>query len=62
MTLELRIVQLVTKHGSLRAVSKVTGIDAGYLSRLASGEKIKPGAKILRKLKLRQVITYEATA
>lgn len=59
MTLESRIVDLVSRHGSLRAVAKVTGISVGYLSRLASGEKTNPSADVLRRLKLRQVVRYE---
>jgi hypothetical protein len=42
MTLQERIEQLVERHGSLRAVARVTEIDAGYLSRLRSGEKANP--------------------
>lgn len=59
MTLQERIDQLVTQHGSLRAVSRVTGIDAGYLSRLRSGEKVNPEKDKLRRLGLRRVVNYE---
>jgi hypothetical protein len=59
MTLQERIEQLVERHGSLRAVSRVTEIDAGYLSRLRSGEKANPEKDKLRRLGVRRVVTYE---
>ena len=59
MTLQERINQLVIQHGSLRAVARVTWIDANYLSRLHSGEKMNPAKETLRRLGLRQVVTYE---
>lgn len=59
MTLTERIEQLVAQHGSLRAVSRVTEIDAGYLSRLRSGEKVNPEKDKLRRLGLRRVVSYE---
>jgi len=59
MTLRERINQLVSQHGSLRAVARVTEIDAGYLSRLRTGEKVNPEKDKLRRLGLRQVVCYE---
>lgn len=59
MTLPERIAELVTRHGSLRAVARVLECDAGYLSRLASGEKAAPSGKLLKRMGLRQVIGYE---
>lgn len=59
MSIADRIAQLIAQHGSLRAVSRVTEIDAGYLSRLASGEKVNPGKDKLRRLGLRRVVGYE---
>ena len=59
MTLKERIDELVAQHGSLRAVSRVTGIDAGYLSRLRTGEKASPNKDKLRRLGLRRVVDYE---
>lgn len=59
VTLQERINQLVQQHGSLRAVARVTEIDAGYLSRLRSGEKARPESAKLRRLGLRRVIAYE---
>ena len=59
MTLQERIDQLVVQHGSLRAVARVTEIDAGYLSRLRSGEKANPEKDKLRRLGLRRVVTFE---
>lgn len=61
MTLQERIAELVQQHGSLRAVARVTELDAGYLTRLRSGEKANPGAAVLRRLGLRRVVAYELT-
>lgn len=59
MTLHDRICELCEQHGTLRAVGRVLQIDAGYLSRLASGEKGNPSKATLRKLGLREITTYE---
>lgn len=59
MTLQERIDELVAQHGSLRAVARVTEIDAGYLSRLRAGEKVNPEKDKLRRLGLRRVVSYE---
>lgn len=58
-TLQERIDQLVVQHGSLRAVARVTEINAGYLSRLRNGEKVNPEKDKLRRLGLRRVVTFE---
>ena len=54
-----RISELEKQHGSLRAAAKVLGCDAGYLSRLRSGEKENPSAILLKRMGLRRVIAYE---
>lgn len=59
MSLQERIAQLVAQHGSLRNVAAVIDMDVGYLSRLANGEKARPGEKFLRRMGLRKVVTYE---
>ncbi len=60
MDLKERINQLVSLHGSLRAVARATEIDVGYLSRLRSGVKVNPPPiHTLRRLGLRRVVTYE---
>ena len=59
MTIHDRINELVELHGSLRAVARVTEIDAGYLSRLRAGEKANPDKDKLRRLGLRRVVTFE---
>lgn len=59
VTLPARIKELITQHGSLRAASRVLMIDAGYLSRLASGEKSNPNNLILSRMGLHCTITYE---
>jgi hypothetical protein len=59
MTLSGRIGELAIKHGSLRALAKVCGVDPGYLSRLYHGSKTEPGTALLRRLGLRKIVTYE---
>lgn len=61
MTLQERIAELVEQHGSLRNAALVVKVDVGYLSRLASGEKVRPGKSILQRMGLRLVTTYERT-
>ncbi|MBD1602266.1 hypothetical protein [Pseudomonas typographi] len=56
-----RIKMLSVAHGGLRGMSRALGIDAGYLSRLANGEKQEPSTEILSKLGLRKVVGYEDT-
>ena len=60
MTLHKRIAQLAARHGSLRALADAAGINASYLSPLASGEKTEPSDEVLQKLGLRRVVTYAA--
>lgn len=57
--LQDRITELVAQHGSLRAAARVLEVDAGYLSRLQSGEKDDPGETLLRRMGLRRVVAYE---
>jgi hypothetical protein len=59
--LQRRIKELAAHHGSLRVLGRVLGVDHAYLYRLSTGEKDDPGAELLRKLKLRRVVTYERT-
>jgi len=61
MTLPERVAELIAQHGSLRAAAKVLECSPGYLSRLASGEKADPGPTLLRRMGLRQIVTYERT-
>lgn len=59
VTLAKRVDELVEKHGSLRNAAKVLGTDAGYLSRIRSGQKTGASAQLLRRMGLRKVVTYE---
>jgi LmbE family N-acetylglucosaminyl deacetylase len=59
--LQQRINELVERHGSIRAAARVLDVDPVYLYRLSTGEKDAPGPELLRKLKLRRVVTYERT-
>ena len=53
-----RIMEAKVRHGSLRAAARVLEVDAGYLSRLANGEKDNPSPALLHKLGLTRVVTY----
>lgn len=59
--LQRRIKELVKHHGSIRKLGRVLEVDHAYLYRLSTGEKDDPGPELLRKLKLRRVVTYERT-
>lgn len=52
------IADLVAQHGSLRKAGRVVGLTGQYLYRLQAGEKKNPSEATLRKLGLRQVISY----
>lgn len=56
--LGVRIRELETQHGGLRAAARVLNCDAAYLLRLRDGEKRNPSAAMLRKLGLKKVVTY----
>lgn len=59
MTLQQRVIELIRQHGGLRAAARATRIDSAYLSRLRSGEKVRPSYATLRKLGLTMVVTYQ---
>ena len=58
VTLEEHLNQLVERHGSIRAVGRVTGVDYSYLSRLLGGERSEPGPDVLQKLGLKRHVIY----
>lgn len=58
MTLQDRIAQLSERHGGLRAAARAVKVDAAYMSRLARGEKIHPSPRVLKRLGVRQVVSY----
>lgn len=58
MTLSQCIDELVERHGSLRAVARVSGQDIAYLSRLRSGEKTAPGKRVLKSLGIKRIVLY----
>lgn len=58
--LQIRICELINKHGSLRNAALILQIDPGYLYRLQVGLKTEPGWQLLRRLKLRRIVTYES--
>lgn len=58
--IELSIEAAEEEHGSLRAAAKALGIDAGYLSRLKTGEKVNPSDEVLSALGLERVTYFRA--
>lgn len=62
MTLFDRIQQLREHYGSLRNAAMALGINPGYLSRLASGEKQSPSADVLARLGLVKTVSYSLAA
>ena len=56
--LQQRIQAAITRHGSIRAAAAVLDVDYTYLYRLSTGERDNPHDNLLRKLKLRRVVTY----
>jgi hypothetical protein len=58
--LQERIAELADRHGSIRAAARVLMVDHTYLYRLYKGEKDDPGPELLRKLKLRRVVSFES--
>ena len=57
--LQERIAQLTKQHGSLRAAARVLGCSPSYLMRLRDGTKTNPSDALLRRLKLRRVVTVQ---
>lgn len=55
--LRQRITELAGQHGSIRAAARVLGVTGGYLCRLRDGEKTNPSPALLRKMKLRRIVT-----
>lgn len=53
---------LVKVYGGLNAAARGLKIDAGYLSRLQSGEKHEPSDEVLQKMGVRRVVAYVRTA
>jgi hypothetical protein len=54
ITLFRRIEQLSEEYGGLNKAAYALGINPGYLSRLASGQKTEPSPKVLAALGLRK--------
>lgn len=61
MTLQERVLHLITQHGGVRAAARALNMDAGYLTRMAQGRRTRPSERTLRALGLRLVKTYELT-
>jgi len=57
--LQDRVHELVAWHGGYAAAARVLKIDKGYLHRLASGAKVRPSDKLLRRMGLRRVVAFE---
>lgn len=61
MNLSQRIEELAKENGSLREVARLTGIDAGYLSRLCAGTKSNPSNDTCKRLGLKKRMIIEYT-
>lgn len=59
--LQQRIAELAQQHGSVRAAARVLKLNHAYVYRLGTGEATEPSEAVLRKLKLRRVVSYERT-
>lgn len=59
--LQERAAELIDQHGSTRAAGRVLRLSGPYLYRLMTGEATEPTDAVLRKLKLRRVVSYERT-
>jgi hypothetical protein len=57
--LQERIAELAAYHGSIRDAAAVLQVDHSYLYRLSTGEKDDPGDILLKRLKLRRIVSYE---
>lgn len=60
--LQQRAAELIEQHGSTRAAGRVLRLSGPYLYRLMTGEATEPTAAVLRKLKLRRVVSYVSTS
>lgn len=58
MTLSSCLELLVAHAQGLNALSRKTGLDAGYLSRLREGEKTNPSEATLKRLGIERVVSY----
>ena len=59
-SLQKVIADLIKKHyGSMRSMSRWTGVDVAYISRLKSGEKDNPSDEMLDKLGIEKITTYK---
>ena len=45
-----RVRQLIAQYGGIRPAARALKMDAGYLLRLKTGEKMNPGPAVLKKL------------
>lgn len=57
--LQNRALELIEAHGSVRAAAAEIEVDYTYLYRLSRGERKDPSDEVLRKLRLRRIVSYE---
>lgn len=57
--LQQRVKYFIKKFGGVRICARALGIDAAYLTRLASGESYRPSVRILTKLGMKRTVIYE---
>jgi len=59
VTLKEEIERLQVVHGGISKAAASLDIDAGYLCRLRDGIKQNPSDEVLKKLKMKRIITFE---
>jgi len=59
VTLQQLVGLTIAKHGGFLKAAAATGIDAGYLSRLHTGNKTRPSANAIKRLGAQEIVMYE---
>ena len=57
-TMYWRVRDLIAKHGSLRAAARAVRVDAAYLKRLGTGERVWPSEAVLKRIGLKRTVSY----
>lgn len=55
--LRAEIERLIQQHGGVRPAARALRVDPAYLCRLREGSKTNPGESLLRRLRLRRIVS-----